>query len=298
MAAVNDCIIVQTDIAFDVALDVLRRLQEHQLLEVTHLQVVSIENVESNAPNEPDRFIFGGGRGNSVHFFSRTASSVLRMCMLKSGNVPEGLWPQFGAHSLSRNRDKMLYDQQQGNTFVLTADRVDASAYYSSYDHIHPHFKLEHQQKNVPQNEWWYMQPTMMLIFRNNFSEVIEFSTSFKARYRPDIRIGTYQSYVNVRCVVRRIRNTEHESLQFLKSLKRDSSVRILKVYEDSRKLPEDDEIKDPRIEIENPGSSAQARASKSPPLDLPLPSFPADDSGSSILDRLAKLAIKDRVPT
>ena len=294
MAAVNfDCIIVQTDIAFELALDVLRRLQEHQLLEATHLQVVSIENVESNAPNDPDRFIFGGGRSNSVHFFSRTVSSVLRMCMLKSGNVPEGLWPPFGAHSLSRNRAKMVYEQQHGNTFELTADEVDASAYYSSYDHIHPHFMLEHQLQNVPPNEWWNMQPTMMLIFRNNFSEVIEFSTSFKARYRPDIRIGTYQSYVNVRCIVRRIRNTEHESIQYLKSLKGDSSVQILNTYEDNWKLPEDDEIEDPKIEIKDPGSSAKARASKSLPLDIP--SFPARrDPGSSLLDKLSKLAIKE----
>ena len=299
MATVNDCIIVQTDIAFDVALDVLRQLQAHQLLEATHLQVVSIENVESNAPNDPDRFVFGGGRGNSVHFFSRTVSSVLRMCMLRSGNVPEDLWKLLGERSLSRNRDKMVYIQPQGNRFVLTADEVDASAYYSSYDHIHPYFKLEHQQKNVPPNQWWNMQPTMMLIFRNNFSEVIEFSTSLKTRYRPDISTGTYQSYVNVRCIVRRIRNTEHDSLQYLKSLKRNSSVQTLNTYEDSWKLPKDDEIEDPSL---NHCVPVQA-TSMSPSLLVysrhTVPSYPPRNlgSGSSILDKLSKLAIEDREP-
>ena len=299
MAAEDDYIIVQTDIAFEPAFEALKQLQECQLLQVQHLQVVWIKNVESNAPNETDRFIFGGGRDKlAAQSFSRTVSSILRMCMLRSGNLPEGLWPKLGRVSMSRNRDKMEYEQQHGNRFELTADEVDANAYYSSYDHIHPHFKLEHQLQNVPPNEWWNMQPTMMLIFRNNFSEVIEFNTSFKARYRPDISTGTYQSYVNVRCVVRRILNTEHESLQYLKSLKRNSSVQTLNTYEDSWKLPKDDEIEDPSL---NHCVPVQA-TSMSPSLlvyTCTVPSYPPRNlgSGSSILDKLSKLAIEDREP-
>ena len=41
---------------------------------------------------------------------------------------------------------------------------------------------------------------TMMLIFRNGFTEVIKISSSLQAGERPDISIGTFKSFANALC--------------------------------------------------------------------------------------------------
>ena len=248
----TDCIIVQTDVAFNLGLEVMSELNKSGHLKVETLQIVSIQNIESNAVNVRERFIFGGknaGNAKKRQVFARTASAVLRMCMLESSKVDPRIQPTFGPHSMMRNRNKMS-SQQFGPEFVLTRDKGKAMKYYSHYNHTHPHFKIEEQLLEVEEGQWWYMPPTMMLVFQNNFTRVIEFGTTFRARYRTDLEAGTYQSYVNVRCVVRNISNNEHISVKMLKALasgETESIMPKLREFVSVLKLPADDEIDDPR---------------------------------------------------
>ena len=59
----------------------------------------------------------------------------------------------------------------------------------------------------------------MMLIFRRNFTEVIEIGTSLQARDTP-ADPGIFHSHAYVGCFVRRVSNPEHDGLKFLRILK------------------------------------------------------------------------------
>ena len=220
----NDCILVQTDAAFDVALMALSGLGDN--LQVVTMQEVSIDNIESNNPHH--RFLFGGAAAGSrerrVQAFAKTSSSVLRMCMLRSANT--GHCPLIGERSHARNRNKMA-GQAYGPRFVLSNNKLHAMEYYSFYDKMHPHFLFEYEVIRRQPGEWWHMT-TMMFVFRRGFSEVIEFTTNMSARdvsgmvcgpHGGTYPLGTFQSYVNVKCFVRKIKNPNHDSLRLLKAL-------------------------------------------------------------------------------
>lgn len=217
MQVANDCVLLQTDITFNLALEVLNSLQRDGQLEVCTYQVVTIENIESDDRQDHFCFRFGGARASeqkSLQCFARTASSVLRMMMGRSVNA--SFSPKLGSQSDRRNRAKIMQPnayQSWGEPFVLAHDRTIMMEYYSYYDHLHPHFRIEHQFALAQPTDWWYMPLTMMLIFRRNFTEVIEISTTLQAGRRPQYGAGIFQSFANVRCIVRRIPNPEHSSL-------------------------------------------------------------------------------------
>ena len=238
----NDCILVKTDAAFDVALMALSGLRDN--LQVVTMQEVSIDNIESNNPHH--QFLFGGAAAGSrerrVQAFAKTSSNVLRMCMLRSANT--GHCPVIGERSHARNRDKMAI-QMFGPKFVLTTNKMHAMEYYSFYDKMHPHFMFEYELTRHQTGEWWHMT-TMMLIFRKGFSEVIEFTTNMRARDVSGMKcgphraesdvypLGTFQSYVNVKCFVRIIKNPNHDSLRLFKALHggTDGPQEILRNYQ------------------------------------------------------------------
>ena len=240
----NDCILVQTDTAFDVALMALSGLGAGDHLQVVTMQEVSIDNIESNHPHH--RFLFGGkaagSRERRVQAFAKTSSSVLRTSMLRSANT--GYCPLIGARSHARNRDKMAI-QTFGPKFVLTTNKMHAMEYYSFYDKMHPHFMFEYELTQRQTGEWWHMT-TMMLIFRKGFSEVIEFTTNMRARDVSGMKcgphraesdvypLGTFQSYVNVKCFVRIIKRPNHDSLRLFKALHggTDGAKEILRNYQ------------------------------------------------------------------
>ena len=112
--------------------------------------------------------------------------------------------PNFS--SKARNQAKLQYSFQIAQFSLGRGDEEATRRYYSRYDQLHPHVLLQSQYAAAQPTRWWTMRPKMMLIFRNNFSEVVEFSTTFSAGERPEIRPGTFKSYVNVRCKVCRIK--------------------------------------------------------------------------------------------
>ncbi len=79
--------------------------------------------------------------------------------------------------------------------------------YWSRYDHIFPHFHIESEVlRNVESRADFR---NMMLIFRNNFSEVIEITTNADATMNP--QNGTFQSHISVLCIRRAINSNEED---------------------------------------------------------------------------------------
>ena len=250
----NDCILVQSDAAFNVCLMALAGLGNN--LQFQSMQEVSIDNIESNDPHDSHRFVFGGMHAavpaRRAHAFAKTASSVMRMCMLRSANA--GYCPvTIGAKAHTRNRDKMnvcAYSVPNAPKFELspTNNRMHIMEYYSYYDRMHPHFMIENQLRQRKPGQMW----TVMQVFRKKFSEVVEFTTNMNARDMSGEQVeardgaiyihppGTFSSFVNVRCTVRKITNPSHPSLQLFKALcDRDGQGGAQRILENYRKALE-----------------------------------------------------------
>ena len=219
-----DCILVQTDPTFELALVALNDLLVCDCVKVVDVQKTSIDNIESNNSSDECRFIFGRDDAiypkKRIQAFGRTASSVLRMCMLRSANGE--CCPRIGSKSHDRNFKKMTF-KYNSPRILLSNDTME---YYSHYDMMHPHFMFEHELLQRPLGEWWCMSSTM-LVFRRNFSEVIEFNTNLNARDMSCVfdgngktfPFGTFESSVNVQCSVHNITNQNHVSFSFLRAL-------------------------------------------------------------------------------
>lgn len=189
----GETIFVQTDPAFRVVLDATNELRDR--LQVTHFQTAVITDIESNHQRDDHRFVF------DFVSFGRTASAVVRMCMLEAVGVSRKFWPNIGPYSYSRNKNKLEREVVIGPLFCLANDRNTARHYWCKYDQLYPHFRIEDAVSGLDINQQENMS-SMMLILRNNFAELIEIITTFTARRRAEHR---FNSYVHVTCIVREI---------------------------------------------------------------------------------------------
>ena len=270
----TDYIVLSSDVNYYATLNALANLQRNDRLRVTAYQVVSIDNIESSSDDEP--FVFGGEQQHlCLQAFSRTASSVIRLCMMKSADMQ--YIPNF--QSKRRNMQKMQYsfDRRHPDFSLGHGNRAATMRYYSRFDQLHPHFLLEQQfraagARPIP---WWTMRPTMMLIFQNNFSKVIEFSTTLSAREKPELGKGTIKSYVNVRCIVRNI-DLDSDASKLFDSISKfdDSIAKVHKKFLIS--VPSEEVISDPPSDSD---------------LEPPKPSVPTAGT-DSIIDLMAQLSI------
>lgn len=209
----DEYIMFHTDFAFTFVMDVLTRVRNEMVaskkapqLLIQHIQTASIENIES--ANSVDVNLFGGGRSDYVKKFFVTASAVLRMCMMKSAGIPEDFQPVISVLAQERNFPKVKVEHHLTDpTFVLANNMYEAQKYYSAYDHLYPHFVLEHgYTPHTRSGNWWSPDPTLMLILRNDFSELIDFSTTFRVREKVEENInGFFDSYAYVVFIVRKI---------------------------------------------------------------------------------------------
>ncbi|CAH3115641.1 unnamed protein product [Pocillopora meandrina] len=199
----GETIFVQTDPAFNVVLLALQELRHNNRFEVTHCQRASIEDIESNDEQEVHKLRFGGQNAPNMasESFGRTASAVLRMCMLKAAGINEAWWPQIGPRANTRNQAKLQLEVLIQPLFSLANDRSTARHYWWKYDQLYPHFRIQDTLENLNINDEGSM-PSMMLIFRNNCTEVIEINTTFTARPREQHQ---FNSTVSVTCIVREI---------------------------------------------------------------------------------------------
>ena len=197
-------IFIQTDPAFDYVLKATVELKRQDRLVTLKDQTAELQDIESNDKEEERKFQFGGGKKDPSKAFGQTASAVVRMCMLEAVQINRDFWPKMGNNSQRRNRKKVIFTSHRPSTvpFTLTEDKSTAKKYWSKYDQFYPHFLIE---EKVSGNQRASM-PSMMLIFRKNFSELVEITTTFTAmrRHNP---ADQFDSFVNVFCAVREIKS-------------------------------------------------------------------------------------------
>ena len=230
----QETIFVETDPAFNVVLQALVELRNQDRLQLTNLQTESLEDIESNDRDENSRLKFGGKNGPSYAYsaFGKTASAVVRMCMLGAVGVSKNYWPKAGNKSDERNKGKLRHEILRQPHFCLAHEQNAARFYYSKYDQIYPPSRIQHELRQVDLNKQVKMS-SMMLIFRRNFTEVVEISTTFTATPKENQQ---FKSYIHVICAVRKITgesSAEHPDGQFTKLL---------------RKLIESEEISDAHV--------------------------------------------------
>ena len=218
----QETIFVQTDPAFDVVLQSLLELNKQDRLQLTNFQTASLENIESSNGDGK----FGGKRATLANSaFGRTASAIVRMCMLEAAGVPRRLWPKSSGGSDPRNRAKLVNqvmkpDHEQPVSFCLANNENAARFYWSKFDHIYPHFRIEHEVRQVTLNRQISM-PSMMLIFRRSFTEVVKITTTFTATRKGEQQ---FESYIHVVCAVRKITaesSAEHPDGEYTKLLRK-----------------------------------------------------------------------------
>lgn len=152
----EETIFVQTDPAFNIVRESLIELREQNRLRFIHVQAATLTNIESNY--EDDERKFGGKRkGLANSAFGRTASAVVRMCMLEAAGVPRLLpWPKEGDNTRKRNETKIQNPLTDDNNqplerkFHLADNRRTARRYWSKYDHIYPQIRIEGEISQVP----------------------------------------------------------------------------------------------------------------------------------------------------
>lgn len=213
----HETIFVQTDPAFNLVLQSLRELKDQDRVQVMYMQAAELNNIESNDADENRRLRFGGTRQPYLAF-GRTASGVVRMCMLEAAGVKRKFFPRLSGKSDSRNRANLRNPLGDGpRCFHLTNDYDRARHYWSRYDQLYPHFRIEDEVREVALNTQVSI-PSMMLIFREyrDFSVVVEITTTFDATPREEQQ---FHSYIHVICIVRKI-TKEGEDGTFTRQLK------------------------------------------------------------------------------
>jgi hypothetical protein len=215
-------IFANIDPQFNIALEVLRELNNQGRLEITNVQRAWLdESIQSNNDNDANRFIFGGhhalNNGQSAAAFGQTASAVFRMVMLRAVQMQENVWPALRANSKRRNKASLQFEVvfsalANNEPFMLLENPVvnTARMYWSRYDHVFPHFLIQSEVLENVGNPVYFNN--MMLIFRNEFTEVIEITTNANATMNPPkTENGTFDSYVHVLCTRRKIKNKQED---------------------------------------------------------------------------------------
>ena len=242
-----DTFFVQTDPAFNVALQSLRELRDQNRLHVMHYQTASLENIESDDESDDRRFVFGGDVAASADAdFSRTASAVIRMCMLATLDVPRKFWPQVGRNCERRNKAKLVrMDEKPFFSFDHQNGRHVGKHYMMKYDQLYSPFMIEHILDKRRFHNTQVKMPRMMLIFSRQYNRVVrvtEITTSFTATPKGDRGGQEFDSFIHVACIVRAItidsKTTDGESFKQLKTLMKPVTIQD-KYFEEMTKAKE-----------------------------------------------------------
>ena len=208
----GETIFLQTDTAFNAVLLAIKELGDKKRLHVKHCQRAWIQGIESNDKDDNKKDVFGGERAKTkdVFHFSQTASAVVRMCMLEAVGIHQDLIPRIGEFSHKRNCNKMEKEVLIEPLFCLAEDKEKARYYWSKYDQLYPHFRIQEEVGQAKTEKKEAKMPSMMLIFSNDIKRVIEITTTFTAKPEQHFK---FKSYVNVTCIVRRTMHWELEGV-------------------------------------------------------------------------------------
>ena len=227
----GDLIFVNIDPGFDTALRALRELEKPTRLETKNHQEAWLDVIQSNAKGDDKIFKFGGeSPPKQALAFGRTASAVFRMVMLRAVGIEEDFWPNLGNNTMRRNKEALRFavSKQFKNKEALklvgeNTNNKTVQLYYEKYDQVFPPTLISgrlstNKGKNVPFHN-------KMLIFRNNFEEVIIIETTANATMYPSSDLGweserEFDSDVKVTCTRKTIMPGEDgEHFKKLKAL-------------------------------------------------------------------------------
>ena len=243
-ATSDDCIILSTDSLFDLALNVTRELYDADLLNFPVTQHACIENMV-RSDIESQMYSFGNVNATvdkRARSFANVALPVLKMVMLRSAGVSDSATfkdylPTFNKVTLC-NLKKMSYETSDPKHSVLVHDKAIASKYYNCFDQIYPPSKIKNQlltPKKCDTRVKVNPSGMVMLIFRNNFTQVINFSVTFTVDSEKLFNAENYngqwekpQSRVHIVCSVKTIKNNNHYSLNVLRVLQNKDGLCLL----------------------------------------------------------------------
>lgn len=197
----GEFIFLQTDPTFNLVLLAMRQLQEKRRLPVGQMQqqrafIRRIERAADDGENAA-RYTW-----NSTYNFARTASACFRMAMLEAAGIPRNCWPVIQGFQQNTHVDNMDHEPAEMN-FHLANDCDRAKTFWSEYDRLYPanYITLKYTEtaegESVPLN-------SMMVIFRNDFTEMIEITTTVRLQ-RGANNAHVYNASVHVLCIKRQI---------------------------------------------------------------------------------------------
>ncbi len=204
----EDLIFVNIDHpVFNIALKAVEELEGEGRLEEMNQQKAWLKEIKSAA----NTFTFGGkGSASQQAFhFGSTASAVFRMVMLHAVGIGN-----FGPDAKNTApKFKVLEPFKEFKLFEGKNAAVETRRFWPKYDHVFPRSLianevLENQEKSVAFRN-------TMLIFRNNFTEVIIIETAANATMYPPVKPSSdlYSGYpgeifsdVEVTCTRKKIK--------------------------------------------------------------------------------------------
>ena len=193
-------IFLQTDPTFNLILLAMRQLRDNGRVCVdrTTSQRAYITRIERGVEGANDNRY----RWSRLYDFVRTAGVCFRMTMLAATNIPQDAWPRMQSFPQNTRESNMGHDPDP-MPFQLAGTEDDARRYWSKYDQLYPHaiitkkYEETEEGASVPLN-------SMMVIFRNDFKEMIEITTTVRLT-KGAANAGEYNASVYVLCVRREI---------------------------------------------------------------------------------------------
>jgi hypothetical protein len=230
----GDMLFTNIDPGYNIGLQALEELGNEGRLEILNQQRSWLEAIQSDVDGDKNILTFGGENARpdeGASAFGQTASAVFRMVMLRAVQIREDWWPELHEKTTERNKNALRFQVLSGSAFKLLDTQNDnkdaARRYWRKYDHAFPPSLIESEvSENHGSNVNFHNK---MLIFRNNFSEVVEIVTHAHATMDPlGWNAGEFDSYVQVECIQREIKSDvgkEGESFKKLKELVSKSRV-------------------------------------------------------------------------
>ena len=222
----GDIIFMNIDPGYNIGLHALEELRNEGRLEILNQQRAWLEAIQSDVDGDKNILTFGGENprpDEGASAFGKTASAVFRMVMLRAVQIREDWWPELHQTTTERNKNAMRFKVLSGSPFRLLDTQNDnkdtARRYWRKYDHAFPPSLVESE---VSENHGSNVNfKNKMLVFRNNFSEVIEIVTDANATMDPlGWNAGEFDSYVQVECTRRAIKSDVGEEGEDFKKLK------------------------------------------------------------------------------
>ena len=206
----EEAIFLQTDSTFSLVGDAFVQLQQagrlveriRQGARIRRIQRALVEEEEEDEEEEEEeeedeeqqqedpRY-----RWRNVNDFARTASACFRMAMMEATGINRRYWPRIDSFQQNTREGNMSHTHRP---FCLADNRREAKRYSSKYKMLYESNDIIQKYRGtaaraaVPLN-------SVMVIFRNNFTEMIKITTAVRLRKRVNDD-HVYHASVRVLC--------------------------------------------------------------------------------------------------